>query len=165
MSELILLIIAVTVSTISLAFSLHSYLSVRRIKRVLEGLRTSRSLKRLIKLTKERRRLRNRYIIFRVIPLETSSKINEDLLKNEVMNKFKEIFGAVNLRYAGIDIVYYDKEKLIGVFRVKHLFKLQLLAVLGLVKNISGSKIIILPIRTAGTVKKAKKYIRSIVKS
>ncbi|HDD26103.1 MAG TPA: hypothetical protein ENF75_03335 [Acidilobales archaeon] len=167
MDDLILMVslVALVVACISMVLAVYTYLSLGKVRRVITYIASSRSLKRLQELIERKRRLRSRYIIFRVLPLCSNYSINREVVEEGIVNKFKELFGLVNLRRAGISVIYFDEGKLIGVVRVKHVFRMQLLTALGLVKELSGCGIIIVPIRTTGTLKRARKYIRYLIKS
>jgi len=162
---LIVSLVALVVACISMVLVVYTYLGLGRVKKVITYIASSRSLRRLQEIIEKKRRLRSRYVIFRVLPLCSNYSISREVVEEGIVSKFKELFGLVNLRRAGVSVIYFDEGKLIGVVRVKHVFRMQLLTALGLVKELGGCGVVIVPIRTTGTLKRARKYIKYLIKS
>lgn len=102
---------------------------------------------------------RKRYIVFSLvgedkIPLES---INEVLKKTFIKYYGESIYGKASPR-----IILYDENTGRGILRVANLFVDHAIATLGLIKDIDGKKCLIIPIRTTGTLKKAREYMLKI---
>ena len=101
-------------------------------------------------------KLRKRYIVFAVISQTRYSKKD---LSEAIRTTFKHLFGEAILVKADPYIVYYDPGVMRGVIRVSHIYKNHVLAVLSLIPRITGLDALIIPLKTTGTIKKARKIL------
>jgi len=100
---------------------------------------------------------RKRYIVFTALCEEkTSLKDLEEALR-EMMIKY---YGVGVYRKASPQIIFFDEAKGVGVIRVLHTCTKHLIATLGLTKRVGNTNCILIPLKTTGTLKKAKEYIR-----
>ncbi|MCE4600696.1 MAG: hypothetical protein F7C38_03945 [Desulfurococcales archaeon] len=146
------------VDIILIIFMIYIYSIVSRVRKTLKGLLTAASINHRIRKAVEEtsQKPRRRYIVFTI---ETTENIDERSLARAIIKTAEEILGEVGLVDSGIHLVYYDPVKRLGVIRVKHLYKYHALAILGLVRDVNGVKIRILPLGTSGTLKKALKRV------
>ncbi len=103
-------------------------------------------------------KLRKRYIVFAVI---SQTRYSKKEINEAIRTTFKHLFGEAILAKADPYIVYYDPGVMRGVIRVSHIYKNHVLAVLSLTPKITGLDALILPIKTTGTIKKARKILYS----
>ncbi len=143
---------------ILIIFIIYIYNIVSKIRKTLRGLLTAASINHRMRkaIEKTSQKPRRRYIVFTI---ETTERIEERDLAKAIVNTAEEVLGRVGLVDSGIHLVYYDPVKRLGVVRVKHLYKYHALAILGLVRDVNGAKIRILPLGTSGTLKKALKRV------
>ncbi|MGC9071762.1 MAG: Rpp14/Pop5 family protein [Acidilobus sp.] len=104
----------------------------------------------------KRERPRKRYLVFEAI---ASSEVKEDDVRAAVEEAFRRLFGEMGLAEAGLRLILYDPVRRRGIIRVRSGSLHQLLAALGVVRRISGADAMIVPLRTAGTIRKARKYV------
>jgi len=69
-------------------------------------------------------------------------------------------YGVGVYRKASPQIIFFDEAKGVGVIRVLHTCTKHLIATLGLTKRVGNTNCILIPLKTTGTLKKAKEYIR-----
>jgi ribonuclease P/MRP protein subunit POP5 len=105
------------------------------------------------------KKLRRRYVVFTAICEE---RVGFSDLQEAVSSKFCELFSKTMYYKAAPQLVLFDESTQRGVYRVTHLYLDHLIVALGLVKNIKGKKCILLPLRTTGTLKKARELTRKL---
>ncbi len=144
-----------------------STLAVRPVRRRLE--RAAGLLELALKLearyreaSRAARRLsrkpRRRYIVFEVIP---ASVADAESLEETFRNVLKDLKGLTGLAEAGIKVIEYNPETGRGILRVRKGYKYLALAVLGLVRRINGERVLVLPLATTGSIKRARKLLTS----
>ena len=72
----------------------------------------------------------------------------------------RRLAGALGLAEANVSLVYYDPEKPAGIVRATNTTKYVVLAALAMVRRVDGRRALIVPVRTAGTIKRAKRAIQ-----
>ncbi|ACP35505.1 Ribonuclease P-related [Sulfolobus islandicus L.S.2.15] len=97
-----------------------------------------------------------RYIVFYVI---AESKVKSDDLERVVRNSLKDLLGNVWLNIANPKVVTYREDTQEGIISTNRIGYKAVLASLPFAKEINGNKILIVPRRTTGSLKKAKKLI------
>ncbi|QGA54492.1 ribonuclease P [Sulfolobus sp. E5-1-F] len=97
-----------------------------------------------------------RYIVFYVI---AESKVKGDELERIVRNSLKDLLGNVWLNIANPKVVIYREDTQEGIISTNRIGYKAVLASLPFAKEINGNKILIVPRRTTGSLKKAKKLI------
>ncbi len=146
-------------SLIALTTSLVALLQFYKINSRIEALFQAISSKVILKVLRSRRlrkKLRKRYMVFEVISDGTPDKSS---LESEIKGVFKNLFGEIHLTAASLAIQYYDSRLRMGILKFTHRYRYKVLAALGLVKRVGSVKVLIVPVRTTGTYKKALKYI------
>ncbi len=172
-----ILLAALTVSTIALALASYALLDVRRCRRALKHAERLTSdlwrrvefLERVIGKALEaideidearrlKRRRRRRYIAALIVyegrlppdPREAAKSIEEAL---------RRLGGELGVAEARPTIVYYDPVRGAMVVRTNHLAVNLVLAALALVRQIGGAKARIIPLRTTGTIRSARRAL------
>jgi len=142
---------------LSVSLALFIYVLYRRISLILQAI-NGKAVEKVIKAVKNSRKLRKRYMIFEVI---SDKDIDKNLLEDSIRNSFNSMFGKVHLARASLTIPYYDSKLRIGVLKFTHVYKYKVLTTLGIVRSVGNAKVLLVPIRTTGTLKKALKYLKS----
>ena len=122
-------------------------------KMLIRGVRRS-----YIKALEARKPRRKRYIVFEVISNEiiTSSELNH-ALKEEA----EKLLGILGLSDITLKLIDFDEKFKRGIIRTDNHSKYVVLALLGLIRNINDKKVLLIPLKTTGTIKKARQLIRS----
>jgi len=81
------------------------------------------------------------------------------VLEKYIRERFRVLFGETNLVKADPQLIYYDPGIKRGVIRVAHTYKDQLIALLGSIREINGVKTLIIPLKSTGTIKRARKIL------
>lgn len=105
------------------------------------------------------KKLRKRYVVFTAICEE---KVKFEDLAEAVSSKFRELFSESTYYKASPQLVFFDENTQRGVYRVTHVYLDHLIAALGLVKKIRDKNCIVIPLRTTGTLKKARELTRKL---
>jgi ribonuclease P/MRP protein subunit POP5 len=119
----------------------------------LQSLEAEEFLRRL------RAKRRRRYIAF-YIAYEGSEPPSPQDVEKALLRAVERLGGQIAVALGGVQLVYYDPEKAAGIVRCTHDTKYIVLAAMGLVRRIGQQKAIIVPVRTTGTIKRAKKAIQ-----
>ncbi len=104
------------------------------------------------------RRRRRRYIAF-CISTEDGVQLDPNKVERTIIEAMTRLGGVLGVAEAKPQLVYYDAKSNCGVFRVTYMSKHLAIAAMGFVRNIGGKKVVIIPLRTSGTVKRAKKSL------
>lgn len=104
----------------------------------------------------EEGRSRRRYVVFEVA---TSAEVDENDVRAAIEAAFTRLFGEVGMAESGLKMIMYDKVRRRGVIRVRSEGLQRLLAALGTVRRVGQVDAAIVPLRTAGTIRKARKYV------
>ena len=139
---------------ISITALIISIIVLRRVFKIYKA------LKPLIYVEeKSPKKIRKRYVVF-TVSSETRFKTME--LKEGIEKIFIEYYGKSLYHKTSPQLIFFDEEGQRGVYRTTHLYVDYLIATMGLVKSINGRKCLIIPIRTTGTLKKARKYMEKL---
>lgn len=103
---------------------------------------------------------RQRYISFKIIN-EDKSPIDKQELLNSVWSSIWKYFGMKMANKIGLWLIEYNSLNNSGIFRCTQDTKEELISALTLIREISKKKVIIMPSRTSGTIKKLKKKKKS----
>ncbi len=109
-----------------------------------------------LKIKEHKKKARKRYIVFRVLH---ARGLSASAIEEELKNVLKKLYGEPFVREAMISLVYYDPVRGKGIVRTKHTCKDRVIAGMGFLRSVNGRKVMVIPIRTAGTIKKAREYI------
>lgn len=150
------LIISLISLVVALTLAVYMYRMDRRLKMLTNAV-SSKLIIKVLNTLKSKRRLRKRYMVFEVL---SNKRVGKGDLEHEIRNTFKKIFGDIQLARASISLTYYDENLSIGVIKFTHIYKYKVLASLGVIKNVGDTKVLIIPLRTTGSLRKALKYIK-----
>jgi len=127
----------------------------RRAARIVELVTAMASRERLlVKLRRSiKRKPSKRYIVFEVVggPVEPGE------LEAAIREAFKRLFGEPALAVSMLRLVEYHDDRMIGIVRVRREYKYHALAALGLVRSVSGRRVLLVPVLTSGTLKRARR--------
>ncbi len=147
--------ISLALSTVALAVALLLLASNRKKIKLLEALAEAEKTEALAKMGK----LRKRYIVIAVVaPFNPSRKEVEEAIRR----KLEELYGIIGLAKADPQLVYYEPKLKKGVIRTNQYTKDLVIAALSIIDGIAGKQALIIPVKTTGTIKKAKKILRTI---
>ncbi|RLG89406.1 MAG: hypothetical protein DRO15_00500 [Thermoprotei archaeon] len=149
------MLIAISIISIS-SFILSLILLTRliHIKKAL-SLLSPRSFRKAIKAYEKR--LVKRYIVFEIF----DSGINIEELRSALIDSLSRELGILNLASCNIKLIWFSAKKRCGILRVKGPYACipSVLSALSLVRDLNNRKVIIVPIKVSGTLKRARKYI------
>lgn len=124
--------------------------------------RLVRAYSALLKVREESsidRRIRKRYVVFATVCEE---RVRSSELKDAVSAKFKELFSESTYYKASPQLLFFDENTERGVYRVAHLYVDYFIVALGLVKTVENKRCVIVPLRTTGTLRKARELARKL---
>jgi len=102
------------------------------------------------------RRPRRRYIVFEVIP----GGFREEEVWGAIRATAERLAGLLGLSLSSLTLIDYDEERSRGIVRVRREYKGLALAVLSMTRRVSGTKVLIVPLATTGSVKRARRLLR-----
>lgn len=155
MIQVILVYIALIISIVSLLIVLLMYSLIKRIRLQLDLIIKKDVEEALTKVKK----IRRRYIVFSII---SEHDFDKRELEKAIRKKLALLYGIISLAKADPQLVFYDPRLKRGVIRTSHVMKDYVLAALSIIRNINGKQLLIIPIKTTGTIKKAKKIMYTI---
>ncbi len=124
----------------------------RALARALESYEAEDALEKL------RRRRRRRYIAFYVVTEDGEPPPPEEVEK-AVMRAVERLAGELTVAKARLQLVYYQPERGAGIIRANHETKYLVLAAMGLVRRVAGKRAVLIPVRTTGTIRTAKRVL------
>lgn len=99
-----------------------------------------------------------RYVVFEVLGTEP---ISFDELREIVESTARRVYGEITASMMGVKLVEYDEVKRRGVVRVRRDYKYHALAILGMIRSVGSKKVMIVPLATTGSLKRAKRLVES----
>jgi len=131
----------------------HSVVA-RAVSSALASYEAEKALERL------RRKRRRRYIAF-IVVVESGRPPEPQEMEKAILDAVKRVGGEIAAADARPRLVYYDPLRGLGIISAGHTTKYIVLAALGIVRRVSGRKVLVIPIRTTGTIKRAKKALQA----
>jgi ribonuclease P/MRP protein subunit POP5 len=104
------------------------------------------------------RRRKKRYIVFEVLGVEP---VKFEELRDAIMGTVRRVYGELGEARLRVKLIEYDEVRRRGILRVRREFKLHALAVLGLTRDFNGRRLLLVPISTTGSLKRARALVRS----
>jgi RNase P/RNase MRP subunit POP5 len=104
------------------------------------------------------RKNKKRYIIFKV--LSDHDDINVQDMEKQIRMALQELLGKVWLDISNPRVVIYDPGRMSGIISTNRLGYKAVLAALPFVKSVEDKEILLVPVRTTGSLKKAKHLMR-----
>jgi ribonuclease P/MRP protein subunit POP5 len=129
---------------------------IRFIKRSLGAVLQSVEAERLVDLL--RRKRRRRYIVFYIV-YEGDSPPPPEEVEKAIIRAVERFSGQLTVAASRLQLVYYDPVRGAGIVRATHDTKYLVLAGMALVRMIAGRKVVLIPVKTTGTIKAAKKVL------
>lgn len=150
--EYTLLVSAVAISLVALYLSVASWLKMRRaVSLVRSALGNSKT-----KIVKPRRR----YLVFEIIAVSGDlSHVRRDHVEKALQKNFQLLYGLIGYGAARPSLVYYDESRGAGILAFKHLWRNNVFLLLSIIKEINGVRVLVVPVTTTGTRKKAMKAL------
>lgn len=105
------------------------------------------------------KKIRRRYIVFSIISEHDFNKME---IEKALRRKLAFLYGVVSIAKADPQLVFYDPRIKRGIVRTSHVMKDYVLAALSIIRSINGKHLLIIPVKTTGTIKKAKKIMYTI---
>lgn len=102
------------------------------------------------------RKERQRYISFRIIK-ESKIDLTQNSLLKSIWQSIWRYFGLKEANKIGLWLIELNLDEEYGIIRCSHQTKETIISALSLVKEINGTKVILSPIKTSGTIKSIKK--------
>jgi len=104
------------------------------------------------------RKNKKRYIAFKV--LSDYDDINVQDMEKQIRMALQELLGKVWLDISNPRVVIYDPGRMSGIISTNRLGYKAVLAALPFVKSVEDKEILLVPVRTTGSLKKAKHLMR-----
>jgi len=155
--DTLLIYAAIALSMVSIIISILNYRSIRLIKYMLRSVR----FRRMEVESEWGRRIRKRYVVFTILSDKSLSKRD---VESVITRVFKDFYGSDILVKADPQLVYYEPRLMRGVIRVNGLYKDQLISVLGFIRDVNGVKCLFIPVKTTGTIRKARRIMERLEK-
>ncbi len=152
-------LMALAISVIALGLSIYLYskcfTTTKEKVDVLTEALNSKVVKAYVKASeaKERRKLSKRYMILKVLGKSSSMKEIQEVVEEGI----SKLFGNSAISLIQPRILYYNANTGKAILRFRASYKWRLIASLGLSEGLSNT-LILVPARTTGTLKKARKY-------
>ncbi|MFN3527482.1 MAG: Rpp14/Pop5 family protein [Candidatus Altarchaeaceae archaeon] len=104
-------------------------------------------------------REKERYIVFHVIS-ENNRKFSYKEILNAIMHSIILTIGIINSAKAFLYLIEWNEEKNFGIFRTTNKFNSYVIFAISLISQINGIKVSFNTLKTCGTIKKAREFIR-----
>jgi len=123
----------------------------------------SRAIKAYVKTVEARkeRRERRRYLTIRLV---SSNKLSKAELESLLLHAYEKLYGSSRALTAGLKVIDLDERAGTAIVRFKAPRKWEILAALGAVENLSDGKVIAIPLRISGTLRKAREYVKKLTR-
>ena len=103
---------------------------------------------------------RKRYLIFELLGYKS---VDAKRIEREFKEKLSLLSGSIGVGLSGLKVVYYDARNGLGIIRFYHLYKKLVLLSLSLIRRIDGNDVVVIPIKTTGTLRKAREILKKRV--
>lgn len=120
----------------------------------------------MLKMRKEKlflrealRKPRKRYLVFQVISSNSMSKEDVNKLITELI---KETLGFVGLGSINAKLIQFDEANMKGILRYVHAYRELILFALGYASIKTNGKIAIIPLKSTGTLRKAREIVKIV---
>ncbi len=150
-------IVLIAAATGALAGYAAASLKVKRISATLSALLGGAGRYRDVARARQKMasRPRRRYIVFEVVP----GGVSEEELREAIISTARRVAGEAGLALSGLALILYNEETSRGVIRVRHTHKNLALAVLGLTRRVSGKRVLLVPLASTGSLKRARRLL------
>lgn len=153
--EYSLLVLAVAFSLVALYLSISSRSKAKKAVALVRATLSSGKTK----LAKPRRR----YLVFEVVTISGDlSRIKKNHVEEAVQKSCQLLYGIVGYGAIRPSLVYYDESRGVGVLTFKHMWRNHVFLLLSLIREIGGVKVLVVPVATTGTRKKAMSTVKRV---
>lgn len=150
-SEEIMLVIVIIV----LGYFVSRSLTLeRKIKSLQENLAKIYQKKNTDKIELKRRK---RYIVFHIVSNQSLTRVEE--VNNIITSSLRSCGGDLMLGECKPQVIYFSSRRSRGILRTYHDCYEKIIACLSTTRGHGDKKILFIPIRTTGTLKKARWYL------
>ncbi len=143
--------------------SLTALLKIRELSKKVKLMHSainSKSIRKYLKLVELRRKKEaKRYLVFEVITDGETEGISREAIDKALRDSFIELFGSIAYSDSSLRVVEFNTSTWRGIVRFRRSYRSKVLVSLGSVKEVEGIKVSLVPLRTVGTLKKARKYV------
>jgi len=112
-----------------------------------------------VKLKEALRKPRKRYIVFQVVSEKTLSR---DEVKSIIDGLIKETFGLIGSGNINAKLISYDENNMKGILRCVHSYRDAVLFALAMASVKTKDKVNIIPLKTTGTLRKAREIVKTL---
>jgi len=158
MNVTVLSLLGLAVGATSLVISLFLLLRIKEIEKEIYSAshHTKRESSKIISLRKPKKR----YIITKTISREAISK---ERINYHIRKAIATLYGEPFLMLSRASLIFYDEESGIGIIRTSRESVEQVIASFHIAgKEGSEKKFVLAPLKTAGTLKKAREVARKL---
>lgn len=135
----------------------YSILLLKTYRRTIVLEKTIKAI--MMKSTSKITKLRKRYVVF---VINSDKRFSKKDVEESIRNTMSKLFGSEVLVKADPQLIYFDPTLQRGVVRTTHVYKEYVIATLGLLREINGEKCLVIPMKTTGTIKKARKTLYAL---
>jgi len=135
----------------------YSILLLKTYRRTIVLEKTIKAI--MMKSTSKIAKLRKRYVVF---VINADKRFSKKDVEESIRNTMSKLFGSEVLVKADPQLIYFDPTLQRGVVRTTHVYKEYVIATLGLLREINGEKCLVIPMKTTGTIKKARKTLHAL---
>ena len=147
-------------SVLALIMLILTFTLFKLIKMIIITNRTILKVKsEKLRLKEVLRKPRKRYIVFQIVS-EKPLRLEE--VKSLIDGLIKETFGLIGSGNINAKLISYDEQSMKGIIRCVHTYKDAVLFALALASIKTGDKINIIPLKTTGTLRKAREIVKTL---
>ena len=106
---------------------------------------------------------RHRYLLFKIFYHDTLNFDEKSILK-AIWKAIWRYFGLKEASKVGLWLLEFDNDNSCGIIRISHNTKEMIITALTLIREINGNRVIIVPIKTSGTIKVIKRILKEVNK-
>ncbi len=155
LDPLVLAAAALAASLLSAYLGVLAWRRASRISAVARALLGSRAFKLA--------RPRKRYMVFEVVTVSGDlSSIRRASVEEAVRKSCQLLFGALGYGAVRPTLIYYDESRGAGILAFRHLWRNHVFLLLSLIRDINGVKVVVVPVLTTGTRRKAMKALERL---
>jgi len=105
------------------------------------------------------RKLKKRYLVFSII---SEGNVNKDRIQTSILRAMSKLYGEPFAYAAQPTLIFYDEGRKLGILRVRRESYSQLMASLHIAGKDEEPRILFVPMKTTGSVKKAREIIERL---
>ena len=106
---------------------------------------------------------RHRYLLFKIFCQDTLN-FDEKLILKAIWKAIWRYFGLKEASKVGLWLLEFNIDNTTGIVRISHGTKEMIITAITLIREINENRVIILPIKTSGTINGIKRILKKIEK-